>query len=183
MTKTLISAAALTTASLALTLAGPATADSIGTRDANDSPHGSDLRVVEVKNRDKALVVVTHHDGLRRDPATGSAGSVYIDTNPADRGPELVFVGAYFQGSDYQLVRTEGFGAKNWGRRVSGFYEMNVDYAQEKVRMRMSRKSIGRPGKVRVAVRVSGTRTDGTSKGLVDWLGEPRSFTPWVAKG
>ena len=49
--------------------------------------------------------------------------------------------------------------------------------------MRMSREALGNPGKVRVAVRVSGTRTDGTSTGLVDWLGEPRSFTPWVAKG
>lgn len=25
--------------------------------------------------------------------------------------------------------------------------------------------------------------TDGTSKGLVDWLGEPHSFTPWIARG
>jgi len=35
----------------------------------------------------------------------------------------------------------------------------------------------------RIAVRVSGTRADGSSSGLVDWLGEPRSFTPWVARG
>ena len=25
--------------------------------------------------------------------------------------------------------------------------------------------------------------TDSTSKGLVDWLGEPHSFTPWIARG
>jgi hypothetical protein len=28
-----------------------------------------------------------------------------------------------------------------------------------------------------------GTRSDGSSKGLVDWLGDPRSFTPWVDRG
>ena len=39
------------------------------------------------------------------------------------------------------------------------------------------------PDEVRVAVRVSGTRTDGTSHGLTDWLREPRFFTPWVERG
>ena len=47
----------------------------------------------------------------------------------------------------------------------------------------MARTTLGAPDRVRVAVRVSGTRTDGTSTGLVDWLGEPRSFTRWVARG
>jgi hypothetical protein len=49
--------------------------------------------------------------------------------------------------------------------------------------MRVSRAALGKPARVRVAVRVSGTRSDGSSAGLVDWLGEPRSFTRWVARG
>jgi hypothetical protein len=183
MTKTLISATALTTASLALALAGPATADSIGTRDADDSPHGSDLRSVVVRNTDTKIHVVTTHDGLRPDPRTGSAGQVYVDTDRSDRGPEFVLVGAYFRGSDYQLVHTEGFGSKKWGERATGFYELKVDYDKEQVHMHMSRRALGRPHGIRVAVRVSGTRTDGTSTGLVDWLGDPHSFTPWVARG
>lgn len=69
------------------------------------------------------------------------------------------------------------------GHAVDGTCEMAVNYAKEQVRMRMSREALGEPAAVRVAVRVSGTRTDGTSSGLVDWLGEPRSFTPWVARG
>ena len=28
-----------------------------------------------------------------------------------------------------------------------------------------------------------GNRTDGTSHGLVDWVGEKRGSTPWVAQG
>jgi hypothetical protein len=34
-----------------------------------------------------------------------------------------------------------------------------------------------------IAMRVSGNRSDGATDGLVDWVGEPRSFTPWIAQG
>lgn len=61
--------------------------------------------------------------------------------------------------------------------------KLTVDYTKDRVRMRMSHEAIGNPEQVRVSVRVAGTRRDGTSAGLVDWLGEPRSFTPWVARG
>jgi hypothetical protein len=184
MFKTIAStAAALSAAALTFGLAGTANADSIGVRDPQDTSHGSDLRAVHVKHGDFNVVVTTNHTNLRRDPATGSSGAVYVDTNRKDRGPEFVFVGGYFQGTDYALLRTEGFGHRNWGARVVGSYEMTIDYAKEQVRMRMSRAVLGNPGKVRVAVRVAGARTEGTSTGLVDWLGEPRSYTQWVAKG
>jgi hypothetical protein len=180
MHKTIASTAALSVAALTLGLAGPAYADSIGVKDPQDTFHGSDLRAVQVKNGIDNVVVITHHTNLRRDPRTGSAGAVYVDTDRSDRGPEFVFVGGYYEGTDYQLIETEGFGRKNWVAPVSGSYELTVDYAKERVRMRMSRQALGNPEKVRVAVRVSGTRTDGTSTGLVDWLGEPHSFTMWV---
>ena len=162
MHKTIASAAALSAAALTFGLAGPANASSIGVKDPQDTFHGSDLRAVRLKNGDSNVVVVTNHTNLRRDPATGSAGAVYIDTDRSDRGPEFVFVGGYFEGTDYQFLDTEGFGRKNWGAPVDGSYEMTVDYAREQVRMRMSREALGYPGEVRVAVRVSGTRTDGT---------------------
>ncbi len=183
MHKTIASTAALSAAALTLGLAGPANAASIGVKDPQDTFHGSDLRAVQLKNGDHNVVVVTSHTNLRRDPRTGSSGAVYIDTDRSDKGPEFVFVGGYFEGTDYQLLHTGGFGHKNWGAPAHGSYEMTVDYVEEQVRMRMSREVLGSPGKVRVAVRVSGTRTDGSSAGLVDWLGEPRSFTQWVAKG
>jgi hypothetical protein len=123
------------------------------------------------------------HDNLRRDPSSGSAGSVYIDTDRSDKGPEFVFVGGYFEGTDYLLLHTDGFGHEEWGKPVDGRYRMTVDHRADTVRMAMSRTAVGQPGKVRVGVRVAGTRTDGTSRGLVDWLGEPHSFTPWVERG
>lgn len=177
----LAATAALSAAALTAGLATPAGAASIGVHDPQDTHHGSDLRSVQVVNGDRNVWVVTSHTNLRRDPATGSAGAVYIDTDPQDRGPEYVFVGGYFEGTDYQLLHTEGFGHRQWGRPVQGSYEMRVSYDKEQVRMRMSRAALGRPGKVRASVKVSGLRRDGTS--VVDWLGEPRSFTRWVARG
>ena len=177
-----ITAVAAIAGALTLGVAGPASAAGIGMKDPIDIYHGVDLRSVVV-NHDDALKITTTHLGLRRDPATGSGGAVYIDTDRSDAGPELVFVGGYFEGTDYQLIHTEGFGRKNWKAPVDGFYVMRVDYDKEQVRMRISRDALGPADKVRVAVRVSGTRTDGTSHGLVDWLGEPRSFTPWVERG
>jgi hypothetical protein len=183
MRKTLASTAGLSVAALTLGFAVPAHAAGISVKDPQDTSHGSDLRAVRLSNGDRNVVVVTTHTNLRRDPSTGSAGAVYVDTDRRDPGPEFVFVGGYFAGTDYQLLRTEGFGPKKWGAAVDGSYEMTIDYANDHVRMRMSRQALDNPGKVRIAVRVSGTRRDGSSAGLVDWLGEPRSFTPWVAKG
>jgi hypothetical protein len=183
MRMTLTGAAVLSAAALTLGLVGPATAARYGVDDPADTGHGSDLRAVQVRNGDHRLVITTFHTNLRRDPSTGSAGAVFIDTDRRDKGPEYVFVGGYYEGTDYQLLHTDGFGAKKWGKPVKGRYSMTVDYKADTVRMSMSRKALGDAGKVRVAVRVSGTRTDGTSKGLVDWLGQAHSFTPWIARG
>lgn len=177
-TTTLSALASATAVAAVVSLAAPASAAAIGVRDADDTRHGSDLRSVVVRHTDRAVVVTTTHDDLRRDPASGSGGAVYLDTDPADRGPEFVFVGGYFVGTDYQLVRTEGFGPDQWGMPVDGSYEMTVDYAKDQVRMRMSRAALGRPDEVRVAVRASGP-----SESTVDWLRQPRSSTPWVARG
>lgn len=183
MHKTIASAAALLAATATFGLAGTASADSIGVTDPADTFHGSDLRAVHVRNGDHKVVVTTTHTNLRRDPRTGSGGSVFVDTDRQDPGPEFVFAGGYFEGTDYVLLHTEGYAHRKWGDPVRGSYGMRIDYDTEHVRMRMSRAALGNPGKVRVAVRVSGTRTDGTSDGLVDWLAEPRSFTRWVAQG
>jgi hypothetical protein len=183
MRKTITGTAVLSAAALTLGLAGPAHADSIGVKDPRDTAHGVDLRAVQLKNGDNNIVVTTHHTNLRPSPATGSAGAIYIDTDRSDKGPEFVFVGGFYEGTDYQLLHTEGFGHKNWGAPANGYYEMRVNYDKDQVRMRMSRATLDNPGDVRVAVRVSGTRTDGSSTGLVDWLGDPRSYTMWVEKG
>lgn len=184
MRKTIAGAAALSAAVLTVGLSGTAHAALYGIDDPLETGHGSDIRALQVKNGAKNLHVSTFHENLRRDPATGSGGIVYLDTDKADRGPEYVFTAGYFRGTDYVLSETEGFGHRQWGDPVEhGDYILEVDYARDLVHVTMSRHAIGDPTAVRVAVRASGTRTDGSSDELVDWVGHPRSFTPWIAQG
>lgn len=182
MRSTIVGAAALSVVALILSQLSPASADSIGVKDANDIDHGVDLRSVVVEHNTNNVVVTTTHTNLRPSYRSGSSGAVYLDTDPSTDGPDYVFVGGYFDGTDYNLLETDGFGRRQWGPPVEGSYQMRLDYDQEHVRMRISRDTIGSPAEVRVAVRVSGTRRDGSSDGLLDWLGEPRSYTDWVAQ-
>ena len=185
MRKTITSTAvALSAAALTVGLAGTAQAELYGIDDPQDTGHGSDILALQVKNGENNLHVVSIHENLRRDPATGSGGAVFIDTDQDDKGPEFVFLAGYFEGTDYVLVETEGFGREQWGQPVEhGDYIMKINYKKDRVHATMSRHALGDPADVRVAMRASGTRTDGTSDGLVDWVGEPRSFTPWIAQG
>lgn len=181
MRRTVLSAAALSVAALTLTQLAPATADGIGMSDPDDLAHGVDLLSVEVAHKARNVVVTTTHADLEESFRTGSSGSVFIDTDPADPGPEYVFSGGFFLGTDYNLVTTDGFSRSAVGEPVEGSYRMSVDYDREMVRFRISREAIGSPDEVRVAVRVAGTRPDGAST-RTDWLGAPRSFTDWVAQ-
>ena len=177
-------AVALSAAALTFAVAGPAAAELYGIDDPQDTYHGSDIRSLSVKNGQENLHVVSIHEGLRRDPATGSGGTVYIDTDRSDWGPEYVFVAGYFEGTDYVLRKADGFAEGNWGNPVEqGDYIMKVNYKRDRVHVKLSRHAIGDPTDVRVAMKASGNRTDGTSHGLVDWVGEKRAFTPWIAQG
>jgi hypothetical protein len=182
MRSTVLAAAVVSAATLTVTQLVPAHADGIGVSDPRDIDHGVDLRSVVVEHKADNVVVTTTHTNLRPSFRSGSGGAVFLDTDPTDTGPELVLVGGYFRGTDYQLLHTDGFAQRTWGEPADGSYRMRLDYQKEHVRMRISRATLGSPAEVRVAVRVSGTRRDGTSNGLTDWLGEPRSFTEWVAQ-
>ncbi|MDZ5660501.1 hypothetical protein HN031_02840 [Nocardioides sp. zg-1308] len=176
-----LGAAFLAAAALTLTQLAPAGADSIGVADPKDLGHGVDLRSVEVEHGARNVVITTTHTDLRESFRSGSSGSVFIDTDPTDTGPEYVFTGGFFVGTDYQLVTTDGFAQGAVGQPVEGSYRMRIDYDREHVRIRIARDAIGSPAEVRVAVRVAGTRPDGSTT-RTDWLGEPRTFTEWVAQ-
>lgn len=180
MRTTILTTTGLAAAGAALALTAPASADSVGVTDPRDVDHGVDLRSVQVAHGTDNLVITTTHANLRRSFRSAPSGAVYLDTDETDAGPEYVFVGGYYYGTDYQFLRTEGFGHRKWGEPVQGSYRMTVNYSREHVRMRIAREAIGSPEQVRVAVRVSGSHPDG-SGGVTDWLGEPRSFTEWVA--
>jgi len=169
-------------------LAGPAAADTRTFRDAKgDLDHGADIERVRVVNEDRIRVKVVHDD-LVRSYKSGSSIAVFLDTDRRREGAEFVLLGGTFEGSDYALLP-----AKGW-RRASdrqvplrgGRYDLRVDYAKDTALLRFDRKVLGNPRAVRVEVKTGGellpAGDDAATTGK-DWLGKPKRFTPWVARG
>ena len=179
--KTLVGAATAATAAITLGLAGPATAATATFDDASgDVAHGVDIQSVTVVN-EKNVRVVIQHDNLRPSFKSGASGTVYLDTDRSQKGPEFAFTGGFFEGADYALIKTDGWKVGRRAVPLTCSYEMHLDYAADVTRMRMSRACLDRPGKVRVAVKVAGEQSDGDI--VRDWLGSRREFTPWVVRG
>ena len=180
MRKTLIATAAAS--ALTFSLAGPASAELFGIDDPEGGGGtGVNLLAVSVNNSNTILRIDLVHQNLRRSPDSQASGVVYIDTDAADKGPELVFTAGLFAGTDYALLTTEGFGTNNWGEPVEGTYSMKLDYAKEQTHFRIGRDALGGADEVRVSIRVAGLRQNGSV--AVDWLGKPRSFTKWLERG
>ena len=178
MRKITAAAVALSTAALTFGLSGPAHAEQYGIDDPDDTSNGVDVLAMTVRNGKSNVNVITVHDDLRRAPSSGAGGSIFIDTVKKDKGPEYVFVGGFFDGTDYTLLETEGFSQKSWGQPVeNGDYILRVNYRTDEARVRMSRAALGNPGAVRVVMRAAG------SSGAVDWVSQKRVFSPWIARG
>jgi hypothetical protein len=168
----------------AAVFAGAAAADTAVFSDARgDLDHGADIHRVRVVNTAQAVRVKVTHDDLVRSFRSGSSIRVYLDTDRSRSGPEFGFVGGTFQGSDYALVRSNGW---KLGRRIVRTpHELTLDYAKDVAHIRIERGGRFDPGGVRVAVKTGGEMTpDGKgATTAVDWLGDRRELTPWVRRG
>lgn len=168
-------------AALAFGLMGPATAATRTFTDASgDMDHGADIQSVKVAN-DKSVRIAVHTADLVPSYQSGAGLTIYLDTDPKSEGPEYAFLGGMFEGTDYGLVRTNGWKTGTHPTTVDGFYIMKLDFDNDVARVKISRGALGKPGKVRVAVRTTGEQADGTI--VKDWLGGRRQFTKWVARG
>lgn len=178
MRKTTAAAVALSTAALTFGLTGTAHAEQYGIDDPDDTTHGVDVLSMTVRNGKTNVNVITVHDDLVRDHASGAGEAIYIDTVKKDKGPEFVFVGGLFEGTDYTLLTTEGFSQESYGEPVeNGDYIMRINYRTDQVRVRMSRAALGNPDAVRVVIRAAGPT------GAADWVSQKRVFSPWIARG
>ena len=149
-------------------------------RDAHgDVRSGVDLWKVKVTHHKALTLDLTHRD-LQRDSRKGHSVSIYFDTDPAHRGPEMVLGGALFDGGDYMLVR-DGWTPSNTVDPVECRYRMSVDWAADTAQVRLGRGCLGDVDRVRVAVKAAASTKDG---GVVrDWLDGRRHWTRWVTRG
>lgn len=156
-----------------------ARATAVFTDTAGDIDHGADLRRVRVVNGNEVRVRVTHAD-LRRSWRSGSSLTVYFDTEPQWPGPEYALTGGTYQGTDYALVRTDGWRLRD-GAPSGCQYGMELDYAADTALLRIGRGCLGQPEALRVAVRTAGEKPNGDT--VVDWLGRRRHLTRPIARG
>jgi hypothetical protein len=158
-----------------------ATAETAAFRDAHgDMAHGADIYRVKVVNENDVRVKIRTAD-LVRSYKSGASAAVFLDTDPEQDGPEFAFLGGLFEGTDYALVRTNGWKVGKHPQVVRGFHTMTLDYQDDVARIRISRGALDHPGKVRVAVKTGGEQRDGDI--VRDWLHGRRDFSPWVARG
>ena len=181
-TRATLAAAGLALAALAGT-AAPALAATSTFQDATgDVAHGVDIESVKVVNEKNVRIQVQHAD-LVKSWRSGAGMTVFLDTDPAQPGPEFAFPTVLYQGGDYGLIPTKGDGW-SYGRRVVPMtcsYELKLDFAEDVSRIRIARGCLDHPGEVRVAVKAAGTKPQGDI--VTDWLGGRRHLTDAVAKG
>lgn len=145
-----------------------------------DVRQGVDLQEVTVTYGEKWLKIHTQHRNLVPMPRFSAGMSVFLDTDPADAGPELRFGAGLMDGTDYALATTDGFAPSKDGKFVRCDYRMRIDYDTDVVKIRMSPDCVDDVASVRVAVKVAAEQRDVRS---YDWLGAKRTFTEAIARG
>lgn len=176
--RTLRPLAATVALAAVVTLAPAASAETTRIDDGADATASTtDIRVVRVNHADARVRVRVGFPDLRED---GQAGLLtYFDTDPSEGGPEYAIGAPLFSGGDYVLVKTDRW--RTDGRRVSCRYNLQLDYAADRLTFTARRGCFDAPAELRVAMRM--VDGEAASPPVRDWLIGRRDFTDWVAAG
>lgn len=167
---------------LVATAAGPASAERLGLDDPADVGGASlaDILAVSAVHSQKKLVVRVDVDDLKPTSQAGpSSLAVFVDTDPDAKGPEFRLGTGLQEGTDYQLVRMEGW--KPVGEALSCSHEVALKFKTDRVLMQMSRGCLGKPESVRIGVKM--TDLYDASHPVTDWLGKRRYLSIPIARG
>jgi len=162
--------------------AGPASAERLGLDDPADVGGASlsDILAVSAVHSQKKLVVRVDVDELKPTSQAGpSSLAVFVDTDPGAKGPEFRLATGLQEGSDYQLVRMEGW--KPVGEALSCSHDVKLGFQGDRIRTRIARGCLGNPDSVRIGVKM--TDLYDASHPVVDWLGKRRYLSIPIAKG
>ena len=168
-------ALAAATGLLVLGVAGPAEANVRRFLDSqSDTSSGIDIWSVRVDNStaDRSEVRVR----VRQDDIdNGDSIAIYIDTRPADPGPEFAIFGT--AGSEFTMHRMEGW--KKPGPLVpfGCGYRERINVGKDLTRAVLPRSCMSKPGKIRVAVHAT---RDQPAAG--DWAPAKRSWLGFVRR-
>ena len=159
-------------------LAAPASAETANVLDGPDASGSlGDILTVNIKHRDRRVVVTTNVADLRRQSEGGPSGlNIWFDTDPGRR------VRSTSSGPGSSPARTtsclvRGTGEPS-GSRSSCDHHATFDWAGDKVVLSVARRCLGRPAQIRVAERM---RDDfDASHPIIDWMKGTRQFSRWV---
>ena len=171
-----IRAVVVAAALMALMAPAAAFADVQVSTDAhNDTGSSVDIWKVRVDNstahRSKVVVGV-QQDRVR----IGDSIDIFFDTRKRDPGPEF-WLGAYVA-SEYLMRHAERWRDLGPPVNTGCGYRLRINERTDRSRAVVSRRCLGYPSKVRVAVKVT-RGTPGTSH---DWAKAPRTWLPWVRR-
>ncbi len=161
------------TAGLVLVVAGTAHAGTGAFEDPVGDSTSVDISQVRVVHRNAVKVSVRSAVPL----AAAQVYSFWIDTG---RGPRPTFHVSFRANSDFSdsLAVVRSFGQRPTRVvRCPGMRAHADMFDEAPVSLRIPRRCIGDPKRVRVAVKFEDETT-----GSVDWAPERRTFTPWVAR-
>ena len=156
-----------------LVVAGTAHAGTGAFEDPVGDSTSVDISQVRVVHRNAVKVSVRSAVPL----AAGQVYSFWIDTG---RGPRPTFHVSFRANSDFSdsLAVVRSFGQRPTRVvRCPGMRAHADMFDEAPVSLRIPRRRIGDPKRVRVAVKFEDETT-----GSVDWAPERRTFTPWVAR-
>ena len=156
-----------------LVVAGTAHAGTGAFEDPVGDSTSVDISQVRVVHRNAVKVSVRSAVPL----AAGQVYSFWIDTG---RGPRPTFHVSFRANSDFSdsLAVVRSFGQRPTRVvRCPGMRAHADMFDEEPVSLRIPRRCIGDPTRVRVAVKFEDETT-----GSVDWAPDRRTFTPWVAR-
>jgi hypothetical protein len=166
-------------AALASGVFAPAVAGQAAFPDPADMGGASlnDIRRVTIDHGTDRLTVRIRFVDLRRESEGGPASlTALLNTRSALAGPEFRLTTGLYAGTDYQLRRVVD--GRPVGEPLTCSHRLRLDFADDVLRFRAARSCLDLPSRVRVGVKMT-DEYDG-SHPVTDWLGEPRSFTPWV---
>jgi hypothetical protein len=136
----------------------------------------TDIRAVAVNHGPNRLIVSVRFTDLQRRSTGGGSGlTVGIDTRGDRAGPEFRLTTGLQEGTDYQLMRVRN--GRAFGEALTCPHRLQLDFAAERLTFVAARTCLGTPARIRVAVLMR-DQWD-ASHPVTDWLGAPRSYTPW----
>jgi len=173
--RTRVLATALAALVTTTVVAGPAYAEKARYADPADATASlDDIRSVVVDHRTTQLVVKVRVTDLRRRSTGGPSGlTMLLDTRSDRAGAEFRLTTGLQSGTDFQLMKVRGGEAV--GDPLTCDHHVRLDFATDRLSFAAARDCIGSPASVRIAVKMR-DEFDG-SHPVVDWLGEPRSWT------